>query len=260
MTMSKSFKFVLVGLGVLVGGVGLTLLHLENRRLQRQLASRASQAREVARLREDNARLDHLLAERSRGGDPDRSLVQRQIEEARAEIARHEQKASQQHADRADTAARDAVAVETNRDPRLGLARLEYFQNRGRATPSAALETLVWAAITGDEAKLAEVTTLNSATRARAEAFLAELSAEERAKWTPEKLGQLWFSGLFTELSALQIVGETTIAPGETLVRLRLAGRGGEEKLTLRQTPDGWRVLAPGAAVDHLKKRLSSGK
>jgi len=258
--MSRSFKFVLIGLALLVAGAGLTLLHLENRRLQRQLAARASQAHEGTRLREDNARLDQLLAEQPRSGEASRALVRRQIEEAQAEIARREQTADQQHAERVGVAARDAVAVETNRDPRLGLARLEYFKNRGRATPSAAFETLVWAAIAGDEAALADATTLNSATRARAEAFLAELPPEERAKWTPEKLGQLWFSGLFTELSAIQIVGETTVAPGEALVRLRLANRDGEEKLAVRQTPDGWKVLAPSAAVDHLKKKLTPGK
>jgi hypothetical protein len=145
-------------------------------------------------------------------------------------------------------------------DPRLGLTRLEYFQNRGQATPSAALETLVWAALKGDEATLADVTTLNSATRAKAQAFIAQLSTEDRAKWTPEKLGQLWFNGLFTELSAVQIVGETTDAAGEASVRLRLANRDDEEKLALRQTPNGWKVLAPSAAVDHLKKTLSPTK
>lgn len=258
--MSKPFKFILLGLAVLVGTAGLALLHLENRRLQRQLAAQAAKTREVTRLQEDNARLDNLLTEQRRDSEGARSLLRRQLEDTRAEIARHEQTAVQQHADRLTAAERDAVAVETNRDPRLGLTRLEYFQNRGRATPSAAFETLVWAALTGDEATLANATTLNSATRARAEAFIAELPAEERAKWTPEKLGQLWFSGLFTELTAIQIVGETTLSPGEALVRLRLANQGGEEKLALRQTPGGWRVLAPSAAVDHLKKKLTSGK
>lgn len=258
--MSAPFKVILVALAVLLGAGGLTLLHLENRRLQRRLAADAPRAREAARLREDNARLERLLAAQHHSGESARALLQRDIAQLRAEIARHERTAAQQHAARVALTSRDAAALETNRDPRLGLTRLEHFQNRGQATPSAALETLVWAALKGDEATLANVTTLNSAIRSRAEAFLAELPAEERAQWTPEKLGQLWFSGLFTELSAVQIVGETTVGPDEAVVRLRLANRSGEEKLALRLTPSGWKVLTPGAAVEHLKKKLSPPK
>lgn len=258
--MSRPCKLFLVAFAVLLALAGLTLLHLENRRLQRRVASDAQSARNVARLREDNARLERVLAEHNRSSDSARSRVRREIEQLRAEIALHEQKAGQQHAARAAAIARDATAIETNRDPRLGLARLEYFQNRGRATPSAALETLVWAALKGDEATLADLTTLNSATRAKAEAFIAQLPAEDRAHWTPEKLGQLWFSGLFTELSAVQIVGETTVAADEAIVRLRLANRSDEEKLSIRRTPRGWKVLAPGAAVDHLERKLRPAK
>lgn len=258
--MCLPFKSILGSLAVLLGAAGLMLLHLENSRLQRRVASDAARAREAARLREDNARLEQVLAEQHRGADSAHSLVCREIEQLRAEIALHERKAAQRRVAQLTLTSRDATAIETNRDPRLGLTRLEYFQNRGRATPSAALETLVWAALRGDETMLADVTTLNSATRAKAEALIAQLPAEDRAKWTPEKLGQLWFSGLFTEMLALQISGETTVAPDEAIVRLRLANQHDEEKLALRLTPNGWKVLAPGAAVDHLQSKLSPTK
>lgn len=256
--MSKSFKQFLVVLAVLLGAAGLTWLHLENRRLQRRVVAEAQNARRVTRLRDDNAWLERLLAEQQRRDDPDRAWVRREIDSLRTEIARLEQKSAQHHAARASRTSQDEAAVESNRDPRLGLTRLEHFQNRGRATPSAALETLVWAALSGDEATLADITALNSATRARAEAFIAQLSPEERATWTPEKLGQLWFTGLFTELSAAQIVGETIVAYDEAIVRLRLANRDGEEKLSLRRTSTGWKVLAPSAAIDHLKRKRSA--
>lgn len=258
--MSQPFKFALVALALLLGAAGLTLLHLENRRLQRRLDSYAARLPDSVRLREDNARLERLIAEQHRNADSARALVRRDIEEVRAEIALREKNAEQQYSAQAAAALRDAAALETNRDPRFGLTRLEHFQNRGQATPSAALETLVWAALKGDEATLSSLTTLNSATRAKAEAFIAQLPAEDRAKWTPEKLGQLWFSGLFTEMSSVEIVGESIVNPNEAIVRLRLPNRNEEEKLTLRLTPNGWRVLAPSAAVDHLKKKLALAK
>ncbi len=258
--MSQPFKRILMTLAVLLAAGGLTLLHLENRRLQRQIIADVSSSRNAARLREDNARLEHLLEEHDHRSESARSRVRQEIEQVRAEIVRHEQHAREQHVAQASITSRDAAALENNRDPRLGLTRLEYFQNRGQATPSAALETLVWAALKGDAATLTNVTTLNSATRTKAETFIAQLSDEERAQWNPEKLGELWFTGLFTEIAAIQIVSETTVAVDEVIVRLRLANRGGEEKLTLRQTPTGWKVLAPSAAVDHLKKKLSTPK
>jgi hypothetical protein len=69
--------------------------------------------------------------------------------------------------------------------------------------------------------------------------------------------GKTW-SGL-VQRAFHRIVGasdcrETTVAADEAIVRLRLGNRGDEEKLELRQTSNGWKVLAPSAAVDHLKK------
>lgn len=258
--MTKSFQLTLAAFAALLAAVGLTLLHLKNQRLHRRVAADAARIAQVARLREENARLEQLLAAPHGGSDSSRSLVRRQIEELRTAIARQEQTAAQQHAARMAVTSRDAAEIETNRDPHAGLTRLEHFQNRGQATPVDAFETLVWASLQGDEATLANITALNSATRAKAEVLIAELSPEDRAQWTPQKLGQLWFSGLFTELSALQIVGETTVNADETVVRIRLANRGGEEKLTVRRTPVGWKVLAPSAAIDHLAKKLSPTK
>lgn len=255
--MSRPFKLTLVALAVLLGAAGLTLLHLENRRLQRRLDAHAAHTVDAGRLWEDNTRLERLIAEQRGNADLAHARVRRDIEEVRAEIALREKTAEQQHATQAATTSRETALLESSRDPRFGLTRLEHFQNRGQATPSAALETLVWAALKGDEATLASLTTLNSATRAKAEAFIAQLPAEDRAKWTPEKLGQLWFSGLFTEMSAVEIVGEAITSPNEAMVRLRLPNRSEEEKLALRLTPNGWRVLAPGAAVDHLRKKLA---
>lgn len=256
--MSTPFKVILVALAVLLGTAGLTLLHLENRRLERRLRADTARAREATRLREDNARLERLFAHQHESDDAARALVRRDLEAMRAEIAQLEKNAAQQHAARVATTTRDTVALEANRDPRVGPTRLEYFQNRGQATPSAALETLVWAALKGDEATLAAVTALNSATRAKAEAFIAQLPADDRANWTPEKLGRLWFTGLFSEIPGLQIIGETLVNADEAIVRVRLPGRDAEEKLAIRLTPAGWRVLVPGAAVDHLRKKLQS--
>ena len=258
--MSSPFKYILVALALLVGAAGLTLLHLENRRLQRRVAAGSARAAEAARLREDNARLERLLTSQGQGAEASRALVRRDTERLRAEIAALERNAEQQRAARDATTMRDEATIAANRDPRQGVARLEHFQNRGQTTPSAAFETLVWAALKGDDTTLASVTALNSATKAKAEAFLAQLPAEQRAPWTPEKLGRLWFTGLFTEVSALQIIGENRSDADESVLRLRFPGRDDEEKLAVRLTPDGWKVLVPGAAVEHLKKKLQSVK
>jgi hypothetical protein len=254
-TLSAPFKSLLVALALVVGGASLTLLHLDNRRLQRRVAEAATRNREVARLHDDNARLDRLLAAQREGADSARARVRQDVEQLRTEIAALERKAEHERAARLAITARETAMLEANRDPRQGPARLEFFQNRGQATPSAAFETLVWAALKGNESTLADVTTLNSATRAKAEQLLAQLPADSRAQWTPQKLGQLWFTGLFTELPSLEILGETLVAADEASLQIRLRD-GAEEKLALRLTPTGWKVLIPTAAFDHLSKKL----
>lgn len=254
--MSRSFRYVCAALVLAAGAAALGVLHLENRRLQRAVLADAARAGETARLRQESAQLERLLTEHRAGAETGRASLEREIAAARAEIAALERKAAEQQAARAAATARDSVALESNRNPRQGLMRLEHFQNRGQATPSAAFATLVWSALSGDDATLAEVTTLNSATRAKAEAFIATLPADDRATWTPEKLGRLWFTGLFTEMPGLQIVGEQLVAADEAVLRLRLAGRSDEEKLALRLTPQGWKILVPGAAIDQLRKKL----
>lgn len=254
--MSRAFRYVCAALTLAAGAAALAVLHLENRRLQRVLLADAARARETARLRQDCAQLERVIADHRAGDETGRASLRREMAEARVEIAALERKAAEQQAARVAAVARDAVAIESNRDLRQGLVRLEHFRNRGQATPSAAFETLVWAALKGDQGTLAEVTTLNSATRAKAEVFITTLPADERATWTPEKLGRLWFTGLFTEMPAIQVLGETVIGVDEVQVRLRLAGRADEEKLAVRLTPAGWKILVPSAAIDQLRKKL----
>lgn len=65
----------------------------------------------------------------------------------------------------------------------------DQWQNRGHATPDAAIETTLWAAAGGDVATLGNLLSMDPETRAKAEAILAQLPNGARERYgTPEDL------------------------------------------------------------------------
>lgn len=244
---SKSLKLTIAALALVVGGGALVLLHLDNRRLRLRLA----ESKGAVTLHSENIRLQQLVA-----NGASETTIGAQMQEARAEIAALEKRAAKRHAEKTERAAQEAAQLENNRDPLVGPVRPEHFKNLGRATPSAAFQTLVWAAMKGDEAEIARLCTASEKTRAEAKALLARLPEDARATWTPEKLAALWVGGAFTEMAALQVVGERMESAGNAVVSFRIHGREDVENVKLRLSPAGWQVMLPGNAVAKLEKKL----
>lgn len=253
---SGSLKLTLATLALVVGSGALVLLHLDNRRLRLRLAESEKQQSRAATLHAENTRLQQLLTSDARGAGERATTVRAQLHDARAEIAALEKHAAARYAEKTEHAAREAAQLEHNRDPRLGPVRPEHFKNLGRATPTAAFQTLVWAGMAGDEAEIARLCSAPEKARAEAKALIAGLPEAARATWTPEKLAALWVSGAFTEMAALQIVGERFEDPNSAVVSFRIQGRDDVENVKLRLSPTGWQVMLPSNAVAKLEKKL----
>ena len=253
--MSTGFKVVLMALVVLPGGGALGFLHLQNAQLRRKIMSRQPAQQQAARLREENARLKNLLENNARDAAHAAAEVQVQLAEARLEAAAREKLARTQRAETAAQVARDEATLAANRDPNTGLTRLEYFRDAGQATPTAAFQTLVWAALKGDDAALAQLSQMPAATRARADALIARLPEETRGRWTPEKLANLWLTGALTELPALQITGQSFEDAEQAVVTFR-APQLGDEKLRFKLTPSGWKAVIGTGVIGNLEKKL----
>lgn len=258
MSLSIPFKAVLAGLALVLGGGALVLVHLDNNRLQRQLAERSQTASPAAQLNAENTRLRKLLATTTRNDASAAAVVRAQMEQTQNEIAALEKRAAERHAEIAAEAARDAHALATNRDPIAGLVRVETLEHSGQATPTAALKTLAWAALKGDEAAILQVCALPPAARRQAEALIARLPEKTRAPWTPDKLAVLWITGALTQFTAIQIVEEEFSDADHATVTFRTQRPGDSERVKLARDAAGWKIIVPGNAIEKLEKKLGT--
>ncbi len=141
----------------------------------------------------------------------------------------------------------------------LNLVPAAAWKNAGRDSPAAAAESLLWASDSGDLEVLANSVLLDAAARERAAAILARLPESARETYnTPEKLVALLLAR-DTDARAMQVLG-ANLAGDDALVSLRLQkedGKTKDEGYQFRRTPDGWRLVVPGKAVDKLGKKLS---
>jgi hypothetical protein len=249
---------------VVVGGAGifgLVRLHQKTIRLEADLAglkhSTAGQgeADEREKLREENRRLATLLAQTRRGEGKSPEAIHAELEKTRSELVVLERRAQESAAD----AAHRAAVAEENRDPEKGMARLEYFQNVGRATPAAALQTIGWAAIKGENATLVAALSLTDAARQKATDFLAGLSEEARRRYpTAESLAALEATGEIVDVAAVKITGCTyTDSQHATLNVLRLQAADQAMRIQMELGAEGWRMVVSDRVIDSLKQRMS---
>jgi hypothetical protein len=161
---------------------------------------------------------------------------------------------------REQAAARDAAQLDSNRDPRVGLVRLEHLADVGAGAPDAALQTLIWASLKGADAKLDSLICLSPAAREEALAFIATLPIEARAAWSPEKFAALFFTGIFTEASAVAIESLSATNAGQAVITLRLTNGAREIRLPLTaEAAEGrWRVQLPEQALGALQRRVAA--
>jgi hypothetical protein len=255
---SRAFAFTLAASLLSGSAIGLVTLHLDNSRLTRRVAELSAQKHETVQLRDENLRLKELIEHHERNEGEAASAVHAALIQARAEATGLEQRAQRRHAEKKARADSDAAALATNRDPRQGFTRLEHFQNRGRTTPAAAMETLVWAALKGDEATLAATCTFTRDTRRQAEGLIARIPLEARSRWTPEKLAALWAMDISNDLPALHFTDETLKSADEATVTFRAPGIDDPGHLNLKLTPSGWKVILPSNAMEKLEKKLGS--
>lgn len=257
---SKPLKITLAGLALVAGAGAIVFLHLSNEQLRRRIADTQGRGRVAASLSKGNEALKSLLARSQGDAEAAGRAIHEELTQVRQEVVAAERAAEnrrQQLAAKAETEAGDLAA---NRDPRRGLTRLEHFKNRGQATPAGAFETLVWAAMKGDDAALAQVSTISSQARARAEKLIAGLPENARGQWTPEKLSAMFFTGAFNEVSAAQVVTETTVDARHAALSIRLTGGAKDATVPLQWElgADGWRVVFDEKLLGAVQKRIAN--
>jgi hypothetical protein len=259
-------KILLVAFSLAAVLAGWLVEHLHAQQLNAELALLQDSRRELSRLQAEHRRLlaaqpasDRLAALRLANSEHDRLL--REI-------------------DARKTAAR------SNPFPLGEWMPASTWENRGRATPRAAIETVLWAAAGGDLAALENAFELDDATRAQADALIARLPPGARNDYrTPESL----IAGLATrnippssaQLAWLHetdadhaIVGvlfpnldapaaDEAVAdgpPGVPPPMLKTKPIVRLVTLNLHRTGSDWRLVVPSSAIDRMSRELTGGK
>ena len=141
--------------------------------------------------------------------------------------------------------AKDAEMLATNHDAQKGLARIENLQNRGQATPSAALQTLLWATFKGDETTMGSVLTISDDDRARVNTLISQLPPESQAQWTPAKIAALYLTSRVNDMAAVEITEERSLDAQHTAVALRFPGYNKHVDIVMTLGPGGWQLVLP---------------
>ena len=158
------------------------------------------------------------------------------------------------------------------------------WSNEGRATPRAAMATLLWAAASGDLAGVRAMFSFDEPTLAKARAWFDSLPAASRAQYrTPEELvaavtlgnipptrAQISWLRQTTEERAIVGMLLDTPAPASSAATLDYQPAAGGLPPSLRQSrppyrvvvldlqraADGWRINVPAAAIDGMAQWL----
>jgi hypothetical protein len=256
---SNGFKIGLAAVLLALLGAASVLLHWQNDRLRFRIADARRNPVAAEPLRVENARLQSAITRAHENDGGAERAIHEELVRARREVAEAEQRAALRHAELRAQAAGDAEALATNRDPQRGLVRLENFANAGQATPSAAFQTLVWAALKGDEATLARLLLLSPPARSAAEELIASLPEDMRRPWTPEKLAALAITSVVMDVSAAAIDSEVRLDAQHATVGLRIPGiDASKSKLGFQLGVEGWQVVVPPEQIEMLRRRLAS--
>jgi hypothetical protein len=244
-----------------IGGVfGLMRLRAHRANLEKELAELQRQQRRVEWVRQENERLRAVAAQTEVSDVDSADARQRELERLRREVIGLEQRALAQSRRVTATNAAETNALATNRDPEQGMTRLEHFRNVGRDTPRAAFQTLVWAAMKGDEQALAGALTMPDSARQKADALLARLPDDARKRYpNAESLAAIAVAGEMLKGGAIELPGHTLTDVTNAIVQIRTQGGAKEVKLPMRLGPGGWQFVVPERAIDAIARRLVEG-
>lgn len=242
---SKPFKIILGVMIIVVSGVAIAVVRLDNNRLRKRIVEARTQEKQVVRLRDENRQTRELVTRVQADASDGARAIHDDVVRARAEVQELERKATAGYAQLQAQTAQDAANLANNRDPEKGLTRLEHFQNRGHATPAAAFQTFVWAALEGADDRLAAMIAFNGEARAEAEEMMRALPEGVRAKYpTPEKLAALFFAAMFTAQPSAQIAGVVQQDAQHAVVTVRgLTDKA--QKIPMTLEGQNWQVAVP---------------
>ena len=253
---TKSFAITATVL-LVVSGAAIAGLQRYNQELRGKIENLSFPSKQAPRLREENQRLKHLVELAQQGGSAAEEAMTAELANARSELRELQLTRERQVAEKQLRAKAELESLNANRNPENGPVRIENFQNLGRGTPSSAFQTLVWAAVTGEDETLAKAVLIEGNARTQLEELLSSFSPEARAKYqTPEKLVALFLAADIFKSAAAEIREQTSENPDRTILTVRAGDNQRDANIPLQRTLDGWRLAVSDEQVQKLIERL----
>ena len=257
-----------VGAGVAVtalAAVSVVIQQQSNRAMRQEIAGLREEVRAAVAVREP--RDGTVAAETNvRAVDADalpssaNSSQAEELAKLREEIAGL-RRSTQEFTQVAQTAAAMKSLAGTETSVATKLTPAEALKNAGKATPEAATETALWAAVGGDVDTLSNTMVFTPSAREKADAWFASLSDATRQQYgSPEKVIALMIAKDAASLAGMQVVGQKEIAPDNVGVRVRFAtsdGKTKDDSLLMRRVADGWRMVLNDAVVEKFARQLN---
>jgi len=247
---SRPFKIGLVVLLTVACGAAFALSRLDNARLRGRIAGARKQKEQTEHLQKQNERTRELVSRFDGNQEKVARAMEIEATSVRHEIAELERRAEQQRAELLSKNAQDEQSLASNRNPEIGLVRLEHFSDVGRATPAAAFQTFVSAAMKGGDQTLESMISITGEAREKANEIIAALPAADReSHGTPEKLAGLFLANALTSMASAQIVGVSlSDAQNATLTVRGLTNK--EQRIPMQLAVQGWQIAVPEGMVD----------
>jgi hypothetical protein len=259
-------KITLAVIATLALGALWTLESMDRAILQRQVGSLRQQKEDMDALQRERERLRAI-----KPGTEELSVLQRSAAE---------------HAGIRRALSARAMDVLPGSPAQLAIGQWlspTAWKNRGQDTPSATVETILWAAAGGDVASLKNLLLLDDAVRTKAGEVLAQLPEASRASYPgPDHLIAA-FTTKAIPLGDAQLVWQHQSSPDDAVVCVfvrntesataegplerpppsekvpPMAPSSNKTKsayLSLRRIGDSWQVVVPMSAVENIAKEL----
>jgi uncharacterized membrane-anchored protein YhcB (DUF1043 family) len=249
---TSTWPYVVIGL--LVVGVAFAVWHRRTtlEQLRADVANQQSAVAERARLRENHRR---LLAAQPSDAQMDETATNHALAtELRAQLAEVPQRVA------------DNLSAETRATP-LEIVSLEgnsvsadRWQNAGRDTPAAALQTALWAAAKGEFGELVASMSFDPEAKLQAHVAFSQLTPSlQRDLGTPERMVAL-MTAMDVPMGRATIIRNFSNDSGQKLA-VRLTDESGENKtsvLSLQSEGGQWRFKVPVSAVTRYAEELAS--
>lgn len=258
---------LIVVVAAVIAGVAWTQ-DRASKRLGREVMEARTRKADVARLRDENRRLKEAQIsdaelERLRSDRAAVEQLRRELERLKGSVARR----SVAREKRATASSSPVPATPPAAE--LGLRITERmvppsaWRNAGRATPAAALETLLWAAAGGDVGAVANGLILEGEARTRAEALYARLPEEERQRYESAENLVALLTAKEVPLVDAQIAGPwESSSPARISLHLREKPEGPPRMALFQVRDEGgeWKLIVPASAVEKYMKALERPK